>query len=418
VGGKGSGDIAETSRNNVVVALCDIDERTLSKAAKRYPKAGVYRDWRKMLDRKDIDAVTVSTPDHMHAPVAMTAMAQRRHVYVQKPMAHTVKEARLMTEAARKYKVVSQMGNQGHSGTGYRSLVQLVRSGVIGKIKETHTWSNRPIWPQGIDRPDGEDPVPDYLHWDLWIGVAPFRPYVGARGGRGSRGVYHPFNWRGWLDFGVGALGDMGCHIIDPVVWSLELRAPSLIWYEGPPSNGETYPKYEEIHYEFPATKYTTGKLRMTWHDGGKKPDSSKVPLSEEASGENSGEKRRRSRRGGIPGNGSLFIGEKGTILCPHGGFPVLLPEDRFADVKIEKVSGDNHYQQWANACKGKGKATSHFDYSGSLTETVLLGTVAMRLPGKKLEWDGVALEFKNDSQPDRYIHKTYRKGWEVPGLV
>ncbi len=419
VGGKGSGDIAETSRNNQVVAICDVDERTLAKASKRYAGAGVYHDWRKMLDRKDIDAVTVSTPDHMHAPVAMTAMAQGRHVYVQKPMAHTVKEARRLTEAARKYKVVSQMGNQGHSGTGYRSLVALVRSGVIGKIKETHTWSNRPIWPQGIDRPKGTSPVPEYLKWDLWIGVAPSRPFAFVQGGRKNRGVYHPFNWRGWLDFGVGALGDMGCHIIDPVVWSLELGSPNLVWYEGSPTNGETYPTSERIHYEFPATKYTAGNIRMTWHDGGLKPDSSKVPLPSPGKAKDTTKRgRRRSRGGGIPSNGSLFIGEKGAILCPHGGFPVLLPEDRFAETKVGRVAGDNHYQQWANACKGQGKATSHFDYAGPLTETVLLGTVAMHAPGTKLAWDGAGLKVKKHGEMEKFLHKTYRTGWEVPGLA
>ena len=419
VGGKGHSDLANTAKNNQVVALCDVDDHTLSRAADAYPGAQVYHDWRKLLERQDIDAVTVSTPDHMHAPVAMAAMELGKHVYVQKPMAHTVKEARLLTEAARKYKVVSQMGNQGHSGSSYRSVVRLVRSGVIGKVKEAHAWSNRPIWPQGIDRPEGEDPVPPHLHWDLWLGVAPHRPYLGARGeGRRRRGVYHPFSWRGWLDFGVGALGDMGCHIIDPIVWGLDLAAPSRVWYEGPRSNGETYPDWERIHYEFPATKYTSGAIRMTWHDGGKKPEESKVPLPLPVPETSSGRRRRRGDPNAVPDNASLFIGEKGSILCQHGGFPVLLPTKEFADVKIERVPEDDHYQQWTDACKGQGKATSHFDYSGPLTETVLLGTVAMRVPREKLEWDAKNLRFENHREANRYLEKTYRKGWKVSGLV
>ena len=349
VAGKGRSDIELTSKDNNVVALCDVDDASLRQARKIYPGAKVYNDWRKMLEQKDIDAVTVSTPDHMHAPVAVAAMQLGKHVYVQKPLSHTVYEARQMALAARKYKVVSQMGNQGHSGSGNRSLVKLIRSGVIGKIKEAHAWSNRPIWPQGIGRPTRKDPVPPHLHWDLWIGVAPYRPYVGPEPGSSrGRGAYHPFSWRGWLDFGVGALGDMGCHIIDPVVWGLKLGPPSRVWYEGPACNGETYPEWERIHYEFPETEYTAGEIRMTWHDGGKKPDVKKVPLPLPAPETSSRRKRRRFDPDAVPDNGCLFIGEKGTILSAHGGFPMLLPAADFAGTKIEHVPGEDHYQQWA----------------------------------------------------------------------
>jgi hypothetical protein len=242
------------------------------------------------------------------------------------------------------------------------------------------------------------------------------RPFVGSRGEASKRrGVYHPFNWRGWLDFGVGALGDMGCHIFDPVVWSLELGPPKRVWHEGPECNGETYPTWERIHYEFAGTAYTTGPIQMTWHDGGKKPDTSKVPFPLPVPPSDS--KRRRLKPDEIPSNGSLYIGEKGTILCPHGGAPMLLPAPEFADAKIEPVAADDHYQQWANACKGEGKTTSHFDYAGPLTETVLLGTIALRAPGEKLEWDSANLRFTNSDAANRLLHKTYRKGWEVPGL-
>ena len=419
VGGKGAGDIAFTSVGQNVVAICDVDERTLGAAAQKYPQAKKYHDWRKLLEQKDIDAVTVSTPDHMHAPVAMSAMQLGKHVYVQKPMAHTIYEARQMRLAARKYKVVSQMGNQGHSSSGYRRLVHAIQSGMIGKIKEAHTWSNRPIWPQGIPRPSGSDPVPEYLHWNEWLGVAPFRPYVGPKeeaeptvkesknkkkkARRPVRGPYHPFNWRGWLDFGVGALGDMGCHIIDPVVWSLELGAPLRVWSDGPNTNGETYPAWEIIHYEFGATPYTAGKtIRMTWHDGGKLPPRELVPLPADEK---------------TPTNGCLLIGEKGTLLCEHGRTPMLLPLEKFEQTPLPNVEGDDHYQQWTKACKGEGKATSHFDYAGPLTETVLLGTIAIRYPNQKLAWDSKKLKVTNVADANQFIRSTYRKGWEIKGL-
>jgi predicted dehydrogenase len=404
VGGKGAGDIADTSVNNNVVALCDVDDNTLAGALKKYPGAKTYHDWRRLLEQKDIDAVTVSTPDHMHAPIAMAAMQLGKHVYVQKPMTHTIYEARQLTAAARRYRVVSQMGNQNHSGPGYRTLVKVVQSGVIGKVKEAHAWSNRPIWPQGHTRPTGSDPVPKHLHWDLWLGVAPFRPYVEAKTdekGKKGRGPYHPFAWRGYLDFGVGALGDMGCHIIDPVFWSLGLKAPQRVWSEGPVTNGETFPEWEIIRYEFPASKYTAGKsVTMTWYDGGKLPPQELVPMP-------AGQK--------TPTNGCLLVGEKATLLCEHGKMPVLLGDA--AGTELEKVEGDNHYQQWANACKGQGEATGHFDYSGPLTETVLLGTIAVRYPNQKLEWNSSKLKFDNAPEANNFVHKKYRQGWEVKGL-
>jgi predicted dehydrogenase len=404
VGGKGRGDISSVSKGQNVVAICDVDEQTLGQAAKTYPDAKVYTDWRKLLEQKDIDALTVSTPDHMHAPIAVSAMQLGKHVYVQKPLAHTVYEARQMRNLARQYGVVSQMGNQGHSGSGYRTVVKLIQEGAIGPVREAHTWSNRPIWPQGIERPEGSSPAPKHLHWDLWLGVAPYRPYVGpSEASRRERGAYHPFNWRGWLDFGVGALGDMGCHIIDPVVWSLELGPPLRVWSDGPAPNGETYPEWETIHYEFAKTPYTAGEtVRMTWYDGGKQPDRQLARLPEGRD---------------LPSNGALFIGAKGVLLCPHGGKPELLPVDDFKDRKIELVESSDHYLQWTNACKGTDKATSHFDYAGPLTETVLLGTIAIRFPQQKLQWDSASLKFSNLPDANRFVHHAYRAGWEVKGL-
>jgi predicted dehydrogenase len=403
VGGKGRSDLAATSKGQNVVAICDVDDRTLRGAARTYSKAKLYHDWRKLLEQSDIDAVTVSTPDHMHIPVAMAAIQLGKHVYVQKPMAHTIEEARAVTKAAKAAGVVTQMGNQHHSGTGYKSLVQAIRGGVIGRVKEAHAWSNRPVWPQGIERPQGSDPVPDYLWWDLWLGVAPFRNYVGAKQGQ-KNGPYHSFNWRGYLDFGMGALGDMGCHIIDPVVWSLQLGAPNRVWSAGPATNGETFPSWEIIHYDFPGTPYCSGKnVRMTWYDGGKKPSTSLVPGATDKD---------------IPSNGSLFVGERGVLMCSHGGKPELWPKGDFADTKLIEVPGNNHYQQWTEACKGEGTTSSNFDYSGPMTETVLLGTIAVRFPNKKLEWDSSKLRITNHAEANRFIDKSYRPGWGVPGLA
>ena len=404
VGGKGRGDIASTSPGQNVVAICDVDDRTLGEAEKTYPGAKVYNDWRRLLEQKDIDAVTVSTPDHMHAPIATSAMQLGKHVYVQKPLAHTIHEARQMRLLAKQYGVVSQMGNQGHSSSAYRTVAKLIQAGTIGKVKEAHAWSNRPIWPQGIERPSRADAVPSYLHWNLWLGVAGERPFVGPmEGSKRDRGLYHPFNWRGWLDFGVGALGDMGCHIIDPVAWSCELGAPTKVWSDGPAPNGETFPNWGIISYEFPGTEQTVGEsFQMTWYDGGKKPDESLAPLP---TGES------------LPDNGCLLVGEKGVLLCKHGGSPQLLPTNQYADFDIDAVDGSDHYMQWTNACKGMDKTTSHFDYAGPLTETVLLGTIAIRFPAQKIEWDSESLSVTNVDAANTFVRKSYREAWLVKGL-
>jgi predicted dehydrogenase len=411
VGGKGWGDITETSKGGAasVVAFCDVDTSGAGRngkrsnsgypaAANRFPDAKRYTDWREMLDRegKRLNGVTVSTPDHMHAPVTMTAIQMGIATYTQKPMTRTIYEARQLTLAARKAGTVTQMGNQGHSSKEYRTLVRLIQDGAIGKVKEAHTWSNRPIWPtHGIDRPAGSSPIPEGLNWDLWLGVAPERPFVEK--------VYHPFAWRGWFDFGAGALGDMGCHIIDPVYWSLNLTAPTKVWYEGPEPKPETFPKSETIHYEFPGTQYTADRtVRVTWYDGGLLPDAKLAPLPEGQS---------------LPDNGSLFIGEKGVLLCRHVGMPQLLPKEKFADYPMPQIEEADHYLQWTNAIRGEGKTTSNFDYAGPLTETVLLGTVACHFASEQLAWDSANLRFTNVSKANDYVRQPYRKGWEVKGL-
>jgi len=398
VGGKGWSDLTgvAASPQVAVVALCDIDESKgfLGRAADKFPSAKSFTDWRKLLDEpKTFDAVTVSTPDHMHAPVALPAMILGKHVFCQKPLTHTVFEARQMRLAAKKYGVVTQMGNQIQSASEYRTAVKLVHAGAIGKVKEVHSWqAGKMGWLLAADRPTGADPVPASVHWDDWLGVAPPRPYKAQ--------LYHSFNWRGWQDFSNGQLGDFGCHILDPVFLALELTAPTTIRAEGSVPNREVWYKSSTVEYDFPATAYTAGKsLKLTWYDGeGHLPPRDRLGVAEAVK---------------LPNSGSLLIGEKGSLLIPHVAPPRLLPDESFKDFKVEKVPAVDHYVGWADACRGVGKTTSHFDYAAALTETVLLGTVAIRTPGEKLAWDATALKVTNSPAADSLLRKSYRKGWE-----
>jgi len=417
-GGKGAGDIRETSKGQIVVALCDVDQNQAARSRKQFPNARFYTDWRKMLEKeaRNIDGITVSTPDHMHAPVTMTALSMGLATYTQKPLTRTVYEARQLRLAAEEASVATQMGNQGHSGVGYRMVVELIRRGVIGKVKEAHTWSNRPIWPQGRDRPAGSDPVPETLDWDKWLGVAPKRPFkaewpeaLGYRGKR--RSVYVPFSWRGWYDFGAGALGDMGCHIIDPVYWSLGLTAPSWVEYSGPKPKPEMFPAEETLTYEFPGTKYTSDKIIVKWYDGGRKPPRELAQMGVQESGKNKGKPRE------LPDNGSLFVGSRGVLMCPHGGGPQLFPKENFTGLDRPRLEGMDHYMIWTNAIKGNGKTNCSFAYAGLLTETVLLGVIASRVPGHSLRWDTKSLRFTNSEKANQFVREDYRAGWEFEGL-
>jgi hypothetical protein len=409
VGGMGKSDTESLSDGPInMVGVCDVHEGNLGRAAERFPSAKTFNDFRKLLDTldKQIDAVSVSTPDHMHAPITMSAIRRGKHVYCQKPMTHSLYEARQIPAAARKAKVVTQMGIQIHSTIEYRMATMLIQAGAIGKIKEVHSWSNRPSWPQGSSRPTGSDPVPKDLHWDLWLGVARERPYVD--------GTYAPFKWRGFLDFGCGALGDMGCHIIDPPFTALALSSPISVTADGPGCTAEMFPTWETIRYEFPGTKYTADKtVMLTWYDGKRSADASKepqanlpaeslVPLGKDQH---------------LPDNGSIFIGEDGCILLPHVGGPQLLPREKFLTYSRPKLKGHSHYVQWVNACLGKDKASAAFDFSGPLTETVLLGVLAARFPGKRLEWDAANLRVSNLPEANEHVRVAYRKGWEVEGL-
>lgn len=401
VGGKGWSDLLGITASPYVdvVALCDVDQgpQHLGRAAEKFPQAKRYTDWRKLLEQKNIDAVHCATPDHMHAPVALAAIQLGKHVYCQKPLTHTIKEARTLAEAAKKAGVVTQMGNQIQSHQAYLTAVKLVHSGAIGKVKEVYSWqSGSPRWPRGLDRPAGMDPIPSTLDWDLWLGVAPVRPYKAE--------VYHPFNWRGWQDYSNGQLGDFGCHILDPVFMALELTAPTSIKAEAPKINQESWTKAATVAYEFPGTKHTAGSnIRVTWYDGdGVTPPRELLGLAESVK---------------LPGSGSLLIGEKGSLLVPHVAMPKLLPDDKFADYKLPEAPQRDHYVSFADACRGQDKTTSHFGYAGPLTETVLLGTIAIRLPGETLKWNSAGMQLTGHSDAAKMLTKKYRKGWEIAGI-
>jgi predicted dehydrogenase len=396
-GGKGWSDLNDTaaSPNMQVVALCDIDESAnfLGRAAEKFPEAKRFTDWRKLLDaHKEFDAVIVSTPDHMHAPIAMPVMELGKHVQCQKPLTHTVFEARQMRKAANKYNVVTQMGNQIQSHEAYRTAVKLVHDGTIGKVREVHSWqSGKMGWILVDDRPAGSEPVPETLHWDDWLGVAPARPYLSK--------IYHPFSWRAWQDFSNGQLGDFGCHILDPVFMALNLTAPLTIRAEAPPMNHEVWNKSSTVSYEFPGTDMTAGKtVNLTWYDGeGKYPPRELLGLSADYK---------------LPSAGSILLGEKGSLVIPHVAMPQLVGE-KFADFKIPVVPARNHYTSWVDACLGQDKTTSHFDYAGPLTETILLGTIAIRQPGNTLSWNAEKLELAGSSKAQELLTKPYRSGWQ-----
>jgi predicted dehydrogenase len=388
VGGKGGENIKGVSGENIV-ALCDADGNTLDKVAAQFPKARTYRDWRRLLEQKDLDAVVVTVPDHSHAVASMAAMKLGRHVYCEKPLTHSVYEARQMTLAARERKVATQMGNSGHSSEAIREAVEWVRAGAVGPVREVHCWSNRPIWPQGISRPAGTPPVPKHVDWDLWIGPAPMRPYNPA---------YHPFNWRGWWDFGTGALGDMGCHIIDGAFWALELGAPSAVEADSSGVNGETAPKWSVVRYEFPA-RGARPAVKLTWHDGGKMP-------GPELTGLKADEK--------LSDNGTLFIGDKGRLLFERGKPLRVLPERKDFEAPPKTIARSiGHYAEWIAACKGGAAAGSNFDYAGPLTEMVLLGNVALRT-GRRIEWDSETMQVRNVPEAARLIRREYRAGWTL----
>jgi predicted dehydrogenase len=327
--------------------------------------------------------------------IALDAMARGKHVYCQKPLTHTVWEARQLRLVADRKKVITQMGNQIHSAKEYRTAVKLLRDGVIGKIKAVHSWQgNRGNQYTGLEkRPTDKSAVPpESLNWDLWLGPAPQRDYV--------PGIYAHFNWRDWVDFGGGTLGDFGCHILDPVFTALELTAPLTIHAENDGLHEETWPGAETITYAFPGTSFTAGRtITVTWYDGGRKPDHSLAQMPEDKK---------------LPGGGSLFIGEEGTMILPHVGMPSLYPVEKFADFKIETVEGTSHYHAWVDAVLAGTRTSDGFHYAGPLTEATMLGNVATRFPGKTLEWAPASMKFPNAPEAAKFLTKKYRKGYEI----
>jgi predicted dehydrogenase len=389
VGGMGGADVGGVSGENIV-ALCDVDLARARGSFNRFPNAKRYKDFRKMLIEMDdqIDAVTVSTPDHMHFPIAMMAMEMGKHVRVQKPMAHSVWEARQMTLAARKHKVATQMGIQAHSGEGIRLMREWIEAGAVGPVREVHLWTNRAIWPQGIDRPTDTHPVPDTLDWNLWLGTAPERPYNPA---------YAPFKWRGWWDFGCGALGDIACHMMDASYWSLDLGFPETIVAETSPVNDETAPKWSIITYQFPA-RGAMPPVKVVWHDGGKMP-ARPDDLEED-----------RKLLGGI--GGQLIVGDKGKIMADcYCSSPRLIPESKmqaFERPPKKYPRSPGTYNEWIGACKGGPPAGANFDYSGPFTEMIMLGNLAIR-SGKLIKWDKDRLRCTNAPEANKYVRHPYR---------
>jgi predicted dehydrogenase len=402
IGGQGGADLRALESQNIV-ALCDVDWAHAGGTFNRWPDAKKYKDFREMLDKEDknIDGVVVGTPDHLHAPVSMAAIKRGKNVYCEKPLTHTVREAKMLADAAREAKVATQMGNQGQASEETRLQCETIWDGAIGQVREVHVWTDRPLngidkwyWPQGVDKPKGEDPVPESLNWDLWIGPAPMRPYV--------KGVYNPFVWRGWWDFGTGALGDIGCHSMDPVFRALKLGYPSSIEATCTLVNNETYPVASRVTYEFPA-RGDMAPVTLHWYDGGMKPP--RPPELEDG------------RRWDT--NGLLYVGEKGKMLGSR-----LIPETRQKEYgkppkKLERSPG--HYMEWVIACKGGKPAGSNFpDHAGLLAQVVLLGNVALhpalkeKLLTTKLLWDAKEFKFTNMPEANKYLTKDYREGWAL----
>jgi predicted dehydrogenase len=419
-GGKGGGDLIEFAKSpNVdIVALCDVDDRQAVNSRKKFEKAGYYKDFREMLEKEknNIDAVSIGTPDHTHAVATLAAMQLGKHVYTQKPLTHDIYEARMLTEAAKRYNVVTQMGNQGASGEGVRKMKEWYNAGLIGEATHIHCWTNRPVWPQGIAKPTTRDEVPAELNWDLWLGPAKWEDY---------HKEYIPFNWRGFWTFGTGALGDMGCHIIDPAFATVGLGYPSEVecsvvdFYEKmwtPVYHPESAPPSSSLKLKFPGKK---GKkdVYLYWTDGGILPERPAELGPEEAMGNGDG--------------GCIITGTKGKIMCSvYGQNPTLLPTSKTKEIRVKETLArvpEGHYLQWVNACIagfGKKEVSSPFSYAGPLTETILMGNLALRAWNikennkftgrKKLLWDAQNMKITNFDAANEFVKREYRDGWKL----
>ncbi|MGN6135297.1 MAG: Gfo/Idh/MocA family protein [Aureliella sp.] len=378
-------DIKEVRHENIA-ALCDVDKNYLDQRLAEFKSARPYRDYRELIDKEGdkIDAVVVATADHHHAPAAIRALRAGKHVYCEKPLTHTVAEARLLAKVAKEKGLATQMGTQIHAGENYRRVVEIIQGGVIGDVQDVHVWVGKG-WGGG-DLPTETEPPPEYLDWNLWLGPAPERPF--------AKGRYHPAQWRRWWAFGSGTLGDMGCHYMDLAFWALGLTHPTSIEAEGPPVHPETAPEGLIVRYQFPERD---GKppVKMTWYDGNMIPKT----LFEQR----------------VPGAGLMFVGSKGMMFADYNAFR-FFPTEKFKDVQLPEKSiprSIGHHKEWLKACRDGSPTTCNFQYSGGLTETVLLGTVAYRV-GKPIEWDAANLKVTNAPEANRLISKEYRSGWEV----
>lgn len=424
VGGKGSSDLAEFAKSpNVnIVALCDVDDRQAVKSRAAFTKAKYYKDFREMLEKekKNIDAVSVSTPDHTHAVAALTAMQLGKHVYVQKPLTHDIYEARMLTKAAERYKVVTQMGNQGASGNGVRTMMEWYKAGLIGEAVDIYCWTNRPVWSQGFGKPTTKDEVPPELDWKLWLGPNEFEEY---------HKEYVPFNWRGYHSFGTGALGDMGCHIIDPAFKTVGLGYPSEVecsvvnlYEKGRTASyyPESFPAASTLKLKFPGRD---GKkdVSLHWMDGGIRPERPEELSAEEQMGDS--------------GGGAIIVGTKGKMMCSvYGNNPQLLPMSRTKENVLPETIArvpEGHYLQWVNACiagYGKKELSSSFDYAGPLTETILMGNLALRswnikndkgafIGRKKLMWDAGNMKITNFDEANQFVKREYKNNYSLAGF-
>jgi len=404
IGGMGSGNLREITKcpGVNIVALCEVDEKLLDKAATDHPKAEKFTDFRKMLEGvKGIDAVVVSTPDHTHAVTSLMAMKLGKHCYCEKPLTYSVHEARAMRKVAAEKKLVTQMGNRGTASDGFRTNVEVVRAGAVGPISEVHVWTNRPIWPQGMkERPKDQAEAPKTINWDCWIGPAPERLYSTA---------YHTFKWRGWLDFGTGALGDMACHTANMAFMGLKLGYPTSVVADAGGVNSETYPNWTTVTYQFPSRGKDLPAVKWVWYDG-KIDDKGNVPAAELLTGIKK-----------LSTSGSMLVGTKGKIYSPNDyGSEIKVMDMDGKEMEYQKpektltrAKDQNHYLEWVLAMQGKTSPLSNFDYAAFLTEVVVLGNVALRV-GKKIDWDGEQMKATNCPEAAQFVTREYRKGWSL----
>ena len=394
--------------NVQIVAICDVDADYLKKASEALPDARTYTDWRELLKKEGdrIDSVNVTVPDHNHFPIAYQSIRKGKHVYCQKPMCHDVTEVRLLTEAAVKAGVITQLGTQLASRQGDRIAVQLIKNGAIGKVKHAYLCSNRPgavenYRLKGPRPPQGEE-VPANLNWDLWTGTAPMRPYAPE--------IYHPMKWRAWQDFGTGWSGDIGCHIFDAVWKGLGLKPPNSViaevqksWQESPERRSDNWPQGDHITWMFSGTELTDSNvLPLEWFDGEFYPPQDVMNLYQDDE---------------YPAESAMLTGTEGALLIPHGGTPLLLPAEKYKDYRVPEFEAGNHYHNFVVACLGGPKTESHFAQTGPMTEAILLGTVAIRMPDQLLEWDTINMKFPNNPDSEKYLRRTYRKGWATAGF-